>query len=69
MCAMHMLYKTLTVCVRVAEPHFIFDRIGVCKIQRHMCCLLPAELVLAFKQVLSFCPIPFLPSVLSGGHI
>ena len=68
-CAMHMLYKTGTVCLRMADPHFIFDRIGVCTIQTHMCRLLPADLAPALKQVLSFFPIPFLPPFLSGGHM
>ena len=64
MCDMHMLYKTGTVCLRVADPHFIFDRIGVRTIQIHMCSLLPEDLELALKQVLSF-----LPPLLSGGHM
>ena len=32
MCDMHMLYKTGTVCLRVEDQHFIFDRICVCTI-------------------------------------
>ena len=66
---MHMLCKTGTIFLRVEYPHFIFDRISVRTIQIHMCHLLPSDLALALKQVLSFYPIPFLPSVLSGGHI
>ena len=69
MCAMHMLCKTGMVCLRVADPHPVFDRIGVRTIRTHMCRLLPADLALALKQVLSFCPIPFLPPLLSGGHM
>ena len=52
-----------------SDPHFIFDCIGVRTIRTHMCHLLPSDLALALKQVLSFCPIPFLPPLLSGGHI
>ena len=69
MCDMHMLYKTGTVCLRVADPHFIFDRIGVRTIQTHMCRLLPEDLELTLKQVLSLCPIHFLPPLLSGGNM
>ena len=69
MCYMYMLCKTGTVCLWVADSHFIFDRIGVCTIRTHMCRLLPSELALALKQVLSFCPIPFLPPLLSGGQM
>ena len=69
MCAMHMLCKKGTVCLRVADPHFIFDRIGVRTIRTHMCHLLPADLSLTLKQVLSFCPIPFLTPLLIGGHM
>ena len=68
-CAMHMLYKTGTFCLRVADPHFIFYRIGVCTIRTHMCCLLPADLALALNQVSSFCPIPILPTLFSGGNM
>ena len=69
MCAMHILCKTGTVCLMVADPHFIFDRIGVRTIQTHMCRLFPEYLTLAFKQILSLCPIPLLPTILSGGHM
>ena len=68
-CVMHMLCKTGTGFLRVADPHFIFDRIGVCTIRTHMCRHLPEDLALALKQVLSFSPIPFLPPLLSGGHM
>ena len=68
-CAMHMLCKTGTVFLRVADPHFIFDRIGVHTIRTHTCRILPAELALALKKVLSFFPIPILPTLLSGGHM
>ena len=64
---MHMLYKTGMVCLRVAYPHFIFDRIGVRTFRTHTCRLLPEDLVLALNQVLSFFTIPFLPRILSGG--
>ena len=69
MCDIHMLCKIGTVCLRVSDPQFIFDRISVRTIQIHMCRLLPADLSLAVKQVLSFCPIPFIPPLLSVGHM
>ena len=69
MCAMKMLCKTVTVYIRVAEPHLIFDRIGVRTIRTHMCRLLPENLALALKQLLSLCPIPFIPPLLSGVHM
>ena len=69
MCAMHMLCKIGTVCLRVADPNFIFDRIGVRTIRTQMCRLLMADLALTLKQVLIFCPIPFLPPILSGDHM
>ena len=69
MCAMHTMCKTGTVCLRVAEPHFTFDRIGVRTIRTHMCRLLPADLALALKREFSFCPMPFLPPLVSGGDM
>ena len=66
MCDMHMLCKTGTVCLRMTDPHLIFDRIDVRTIQTHMCLLLLKDLALALNQVLSFCYIPFLPSLISG---
>ena len=69
MCYVHMLCKTITAFLRVADPYFIFDRIRVRTIRTHMCRLLPEELELALKQVLSFCPISFLHPLLSGGHM
>ena len=66
MCDIHMLHKTRTVCLRVAEPHLIYNRICICKFQTHMCCLLPEDLVLALEKVLSICPTPILPPILSG---
>ena len=69
MCDMQILCKTGTVCLRMADPHFIFYRIGVCTIQTHLCRLLPADLALALKQVLSLCTIPLLPPIFSGGHM
>ena len=69
MCDMHILYKTGTVCIRVAESHFIFDRIGVCTIRTHMRILLPADFSINLKKVLTLCPIPLLPPLLSGGHM
>ena len=65
MCTIHMMCIIGTVCLRVADPHFIFDRIGVRTIRTHTCRLLPADLALDLKQVLSFCPIP----LLSGGQL
>ena len=69
MCAIHMLCKTGTVCLRVADPHFIFDRIGVCAIRTHMCRLLPEDLALVLKELLIFSPINFIPPLLSGCHM
>ena len=69
MFAMHMLCKTGTVSLRVADPHFIFDRIVVRTILTHMCCILLVDLALVLKQVFSFYPITFLPPLLSGGHM
>ena len=69
MCTIHMMCIIGTVCLRVADPHYIFDRIGVYTIQTHMCCHLPEDLSLALKQLLSFCPIPILPTLLRGGHM
>ena len=66
---MPILCKTGTVCIRVADPHFIFDRICVRTIQTHMRCLLPEDLALNLKQVLSLCYIPLLPPILSGGDM
>ena len=65
-CDMHMLCNTGMVCLRVADPHFIFDRICVRTIRIHMRRLLPVDLSLALKQVSSLCPIPILPPLLSG---
>ena len=67
--AMPMMCKIGTVCLRLAYPHLILDRIGVRKIQTHICRLLLEDLALALKQVLSFCPIPLLPPLLGGGHM
>ena len=69
MCAMHMLCKTGMVFIRVADPHFIFDRMGVCKIQTQMCHIILADLALSLKQLLSFCTIPLLPPLLIGVHM
>ena len=69
MCDMQMLHKTGMVCLRVADPYLIFDRIGVRTIQTHMCHLLLADLALALKQVLSFCPIPFISPLISGSNM
>ena len=69
MCAMHMLCKKGTVCLRVTDPHLIFDRICVCTIRTHMCCIIPTDLALALKQVLSLYPIPLIPPLLSGTNI
>ena len=67
MCAMHTLCKTGTVCLRVEDPHFIFDRTCVFTIRTHMRRLLPEDLEIAMKKVLSLCTIPILPPLLSGG--
>ena len=67
MCDMHMMRKTGKVCLRVAEPYFILCRIYVRTIRTHMRCLLPEDLTLALKQVLSICPIPLLHPLLNGG--
>ena len=67
MSAIHILRKTGTVYLRMADPHFIFDRISIRTIRTHMCRLLPAYLSLALKQVLSFCTIPILIPLLSEG--
>ena len=69
MFAIHMLCKTGTVFLRVADPYFIFDCIGVRTIRTHMFRLLLTDLALALKQVLSFWTIPFLPPLISGGHM
>ena len=69
MCAMHIMFKTGTVCIRVSDPHFIFDYICISTIRKHMCSLLTEELALALKQVLVFYPIPLLPPLLSGGDM
>ena len=69
MCAMYILCKTGTVCLRLVDPDFIFDHICVRIICTHMRHLLMENLALALKQVLSFCPTPLLPPLLSGGHM
>ena len=69
MCDMHMLYKTGTVCLRMADPYFMFDRIGVRTIRTHMRSLLLADFALSLKQVLSLCPISTLPTFISGGDM
>ena len=69
MCAMYMLCKTGTVCLRVSDPNSVFERICVRTIQTHMCHILPGDLVLSLKQVLSVFPIPLLPTLLSGGDM
>ena len=65
MCAIHMLCKTGTVFLRVADQHLIFDRICVRIILTHMHRLLTEDPAIALKQVLSICPIPLLPPLLS----
>ena len=57
------------VCIKVVDQHFIFDHIYVHTIRTHVRRLLPEDLELALKQVLSFCPVPILPSLLSGGNM
>ena len=66
---MNILCKTGTVCIRVADPNLIFDRIYVCKIRIQICCPIPADLSLALKQGLSLFTIPILPHILCGGEI
>ena len=69
MCAMNMLCKTGTAFPWVAYPHLVFELIGVRTIRTHMCRLLPEDLALALKQVLSLYSIPILLTLLSGGHM
>ena len=69
MCAMHILCKTGTVCLMVADPHFIFDCICVRTLRTHMRPLLWADLALALNQELSLFPIPLLPPLLSGDEM
>ena len=69
MCVMQMLRKTGTVCLRVAEPNFIFDRICFHKIRTHMRHILLEDRAPALKQVLSICNIPILPNLLSGSDM
>ena len=69
MCAMHMLRKIGTVCLRVVDPHLIFDRIYVHTIRTHMLRLLRTDLALALKQLLSLWPTPILHPILSGGDM
>ena len=66
---MFMLCKTVTVYLRVADPHLIFDRIYVITIRTHMRRLLTVDLALYLKQVLSLYPIPIIPNIISGGDI
>ena len=69
MCAIHIMCKTVTVCLRVADPHLFSDRICVRTIQTQTSRLLPEDLTLALKQVLSLCPISTLPTFISGGDM
>ena len=69
MCAMYMLCKTGTVCLRVEDQHYISYRIYVRTIRTHMRLLLPEDLSVALKQLLSLYPIPILPPLLSGGDM
>ena len=69
MCSIHTLCKAGTVCIRMADPHLIFDRIGVCTIRTHMCRLLPEDLEITLKQVLSLCTINFIPPIPYGRTI
>ena len=66
---MHMLCKTGMVCLRVADPYFISDRIYVRTFRTHMRRLFPEDLALVLKKLLSLCPIPLLPILLSGGDM
>ena len=69
MCAMHMLCKTGTVFLRVADPNFMFDCIGVRTIRTHVCRLLPSYLALALNQLLILSPILIIPSLFSAGYM
>ena len=62
---MHMLCKTEIVFLWVSDQHFIFYRIGVCTTQTHMFRLLPSDLAISLKQILSIFPIPLLSPLLS----
>ena len=64
-----MLCRTEMVCLRVEDPHLIFERIYVLIIQTHMNCLLTADLSLPLNQLLSLCTIPLLPPLLTGGDM
>ena len=67
MCAMHMLFKEGTVCLWVAYPYLISDRICVCTLQTHMSCILLADFALAMEQVSSLCLIPIPPLLIGEG--
>ena len=66
---MNTLLKKGMVFIRVADPHFIFDRIGDRTIKTHIRRFIPSYLALALKQVLSFCTIPLLNPLLNGVHM
>ena len=69
MCAMHILCKKGTVCMWVANPHFVFDRVCVRTIRTHTSRLLPEDLAIALNQVLSIFNNPLLPNILSWGDM
>ena len=69
MCDMYMLFKSGTVCLRVADPHFVSNLTSIRTFQSHLLCLLPEDIALALKKVLSICPIPLLPAIISGGDM
>ena len=66
---MHMMRKTGMFCLRVSNPHFIFDFIFVLTIQTHMRHLLIEDLALALNQLFSICPISILHPLNIGGGI
>ena len=69
MCAMHMMFKTGMVFIRLAEPNFIFYRICVRSLRTQIRRLIPEDLALPLNQVLSLCSVPLLPPILSGGDM
>ena len=67
MCDMHILCKIVMVCLRVAYPYFIFDRICVRTIRTHLRHILPESLSLTSKKVFSLCPVSLLPPLIGWG--
>ena len=69
MCAIQMLCKTGTLFLGMVDPYFISARICVRTFRTHLHSLLPEDLALALKQVLSLCPILVNPPLISGGDM